>query len=208
VEHLQRLLPHARPQEGYRSLERFVTFYCVRKIRSRLNMKYIARTKMLDTVLNITTADITDAFCPEVAEENIPKANEVWMQALSQCSSLRLGSPDEDGRRTLERTVQNERILWRYLVLILRVLRRASDSLSNDREHLKPEKADDIESRLDKLCGTLRSLDDLLSRSPSFWCLLRNPALMGAFPVSRRFNRPDEYLTCCVGRSRISRPRC
>jgi hypothetical protein len=143
-------------------------------------------------MLGIDTKQIAAASRADVPGEAPPRLrgrDEAWLRGLAKCGALRLGAADADGRRGLERSACNERVLWRYLILVLRVLRRTADELVRYRGHHASQDVADIEARLDSFGMALRSLDDLVALSPSFWRLLRNRAVVQAILASCRVSQ-------------------
>jgi hypothetical protein len=202
---LERLVG-SQPQEDNWSLQHYVLFYCVRKIHGRLSMKYGTDNRLLDTVLSVSTAQVTEAFQAEMdgeAPEHIRRHDESWLLKLEGCDTLRLGPPNKKGRCMLERSAHNEGLLWLMLIQLLVVLRETTTTLVKLRGRHRTYDVDDIEFNMSILDSALQCLDLLVSRSGSIWRLLRNTAIVTAITVSR--NMPWHRRRVDVG-SRSATP--
>jgi hypothetical protein len=147
--------------------------------------------RLLDTVLSISTAQVTEAFRAEMDGEvpdHIRRHDESWLLKLKDCDTLRLGPPNEKGRCMLERSAHNEGLLWLMLTQLFTVLRKTTTTLVKLRGRHRAYDVNDIEFNLSILNSALECLDLLASRSGSIWRLLRNPAIATAITVSRNMS--------------------
>jgi hypothetical protein len=99
------------------------------------------------------------------------------------CETLKLGLPNGNGRCILERSAHNEGLLWAFLTLLLRILSRTTEKLSEFRGLCRLEDTDRLEAGLAAFNSALHTLHDAVSRSGSIWRLLRNPAILNAIKV-------------------------
>jgi hypothetical protein len=151
-------------------------------------MKYDTKNKLLDTVLDISPTQVTEAFKAEIDSETpdrIQKQDEMWLVQLPGCNTLERDPPNGAERQTLKRSAANEGLLWSSLTCLLRTIFKATTKLVGFRERHQPQQEDAINRTLTILNSALKSLARLLSRSGSIWRLLRNPAIANAIKVGR-----------------------
>jgi hypothetical protein len=167
---------------------RYVLFFCLPKIHSRLSMKYFDQTVFLDTIRAIGPDQVRASFSTDVSA-NVPShirdRDETQLRDLLPDNRQNTLQFSRDRPHILERSARNEGVLWAMLKFILTTLNCVLKDLLKFRKNgHKPEDVNHIESLLDGLHVTLTSLNSLVSRSPSFWLLLHNRAVVDAIEVS------------------------
>jgi hypothetical protein len=155
-------------------------------------MKYVGRAPMfLDTILAIEPEQVAAGFNIDM-HTDIPTRvrghDEAWLRDILPpvvIDKLRFSSRPEGGRCILERSSFHEKMLWNMLQVLLRTLDLLSKGLMESRPPSRdPRDVALVESRLDQLDDMLDVLDSLVSRSPSFSCVLRNPAVVNTIEAS------------------------
>jgi hypothetical protein len=187
VKQLERLL-RDQSVDGRKTLRRYVLFFCLPKIHGRLSMKCFDQTMLVDTILAIRPDQVRANFSPNVfvdVPSHLQDRDETQLKGLLPSKHRNTLQFSQDGRHILERSARNESILWVALMAVLKGLDLIlKDLLKFRKDGHKPEDVNRIESLLDQLHVTLSSLNLLVSRSPSFWLLLHNRAVVNAIEVS------------------------
>jgi hypothetical protein len=170
---------------------KYIMFYSLPKIKSRLRIKAIERdTRLTDVCQNISPRDIASGFDDVASTQgHLPRKSEAliipYIQACFRPETAVEFQWQDDQRHHLTISPANEVRLWYWFLFAIKSLGSQCKKLAKYRQNItnNPVIHSRIDGTMQNICNVMFLLESLVHSSNAFWHLCHNRSVVEAMGV-------------------------